>query len=163
MEVLHFSPTSKPASEFLPTEETTIGLCTAALRAPKIAIANRRDVLSQTSPSPAERTAVGTLYLENTQKKSQSSANLRRKDKSQGLSGGEGYWGPKNRCDFFKCVRKSQSQSQHQCSLTLRPGLKSIEPQHHSVLILQLCSVSRERENEGRRSQRPCQNRASMG
>ena len=64
------------------------------LRAPEIALANRRDFLSQMSPSPA-RPQWGRLkmFLKIPQKVSQMLAIFLRKEKSQSFSGGEGQFG----------------------------------------------------------------------
>ena len=88
----------------------------AGLRASKIAIANRRDSLSQKttqkSPSPA-KLQWGRFFLEKSQKESQLLAIFRHKEKSQGSrGGGEGHFWAQKSLRFFTCVRRSQSQSQ---------------------------------------------------
>ena len=61
----------------------------------KIAIANRHDFLSQTSLSPV-KPQWDFIFLEKSQKESQSLATFHRKKKSQGFLGGEGhFWGQK--------------------------------------------------------------------
>ena len=82
------------------------------LRAPKIAIANHRDFLSQTSPSPATP-KWGHFFHQKITKRIATACDFSSQEKSQGsLWGGRAFWGPKTSLRFFTCDRKSQSQSQ---------------------------------------------------
>ena len=115
----------------------------------KIAIANRRDFLLQTSCPCRQPNRNGDAFLSKIQiaKESHSLAMFCRKEKSQGFQGRGGhFWGPKTWLRFLHlhASEKSHSQSQKnrdtwytqpQCTTTLQLGMQRCTTQFFHIAI----------------------------